>query len=139
VPFIDRAAYVAGVPADAQAVAYARRVSASAPGVLRIEPDQVDAAINVFRDAVDKLEERVRDARNAIRANPMADDQVSQPAAAAFNRVSFDGSESAIAAWTGAVTELQSIIRQLQASKETIFQAEDVVSQSFSSAAGAMG
>jgi len=139
VPFLDRAAYMPGDPAGAQAATYARRVSTGAAGVLRIEPDQVDAAINVFEDALDKLKQRVVWAQAEIKANPMAQDQVSQPAAAAFNHASFDGPGAAIAAWTGAVAELESIIRQLRASKETIVQAEEVVSQSFSSAAGTIG
>jgi hypothetical protein len=139
VPFFDRIADMPGVPADAQAVAYARSVSAGASGVLRIEPHQVDAAIGIFEDAVDKLKRRVARANVEIKASPMAEDHVSQPAADAFNRASFDGPGAAVAAWTGAVNELESIIRQLRASKEAIFQAEDTVSQSFSSANGAMG
>ena len=132
-PFFDRVAYIPGDPADAD------RVSTGAPGVLRIEPDQVDAAIGIFEDALEKLRLKVEQARNQVLANPMAEDGVSQPAAAAFNRASFDGPGAATAAWSGAVDELESIIRQLRASKEAIVQADEILSNSFSSAASAMG
>jgi hypothetical protein len=137
VPFVSRIGYPIDDPAAAiQAFGPA---STGAAGILRIEPDQVDDAINVFQGALDKLDERVAWAKEEIRANPMAADQVSQPAAAAFNRASFDEPGAAIEVWTKAVEELESIIQQLEAQKRAILQAEDAVSQSFSSAAGAMG
>lgn len=132
-------AAAAAAQAAAQAAAYiSGPTPTGAAGRLRIEPDQVDAAINIFEDAVEKLMHKVVQAREKIKANPMAADQVSQPAAAAFNHASFAGPGAAIAAWTGAMTELESILRQLRASKEAVVQADNIVSQPFSSSAGAL-
>ena len=126
--------------AQAEAATHAPgSASTGAAGILRIDPNQVDAAINLFEDAVQKLKQKVKQAQKEIRANPMAEDLVSQPAAAAFNHASLGGPGAAIAAWTGAVEELGSIIRQLRASKEANVRTDDIVSQPFSSAAGAMG
>ena len=136
-PFVNRIGYaIDDAAAATQALGPA---STGAAGILRIEPDQVDAAINVFQDAVDKLQRKVFRAKEEIRANPMAADEVSRPAAAAFNSASFDEPRAALDVWTGAVAELESIIQQLQAQKEEILQAEHAASQTFSSAAGAMG
>jgi hypothetical protein len=145
VPFFDGVTDFVGdalghaAAADAAAAAQAPKPAfTGAAGILRIEPDQVDAAIKVFRDAVYKLERRVRQAQEEVRADPMAEDLVSQPAAAAFNHASLSGPRAAIAAWTGAVKELESIVRQLQVSKESMVRTDDIASQPFSSAAGGM-
>lgn len=126
--------------ANAQAAA-----SATAPGftggagILRIEPDQVDAAIGIFQAALNKLEDRVTQARAQIRAQAMAADRVSTPAAEAFNDASVYGPGAAIAAWSGAVQEFQSIIEQLRASKEANVMTDEAVAQPFASASGTVG
>lgn len=107
-------------------------------GRLRIEPDQVDAAIRVFQDALDKLESKVAKAKEQIRADAMAMDRVSQPAAAAFNHASTAGPGAAIAAWTGAVQELRSIVQQLEAAKKTHITTDNTVAQPLASAIGTM-
>lgn len=103
-------------------------------GILRIEPAQVDAAIGIFRAALNKLETKVRNAQQEIRAQAMAADRVSQPAAAAFNDASLGGAGAAIQAWTGAVAELRAIIDQLTAAKEANVMTDETVSQPFASA-----
>lgn len=103
-------------------------------GILRIEPAQVDAAIGIFEGALSKLENKVQQARAQIRADAMAADRVSQPAAAAFNDASLGGVGAAVQAWTGAVDELRAIIQQLKAAKEANVMTDDTVSQPFASA-----
>lgn len=88
--------------------------TAAASGQLRIEPEQVDGAIAVFRNALNSVEHEVRRARAEINAQAPAHDEVSNDVAAAFNQAS----ENAVAAWEGAVLQLQSIIDQLEASKQ---------------------
>jgi outer membrane murein-binding lipoprotein Lpp len=109
---------------------------AGGAGVLRIEPDQVDAAIQIFQDALNKLEDKVTQARAQIRAEAMAADQVSTPAAAAFNDASDGGPGAAISAWTGAVREMQAIIEQLKAAKEANVHTDETVAQPFATATG---
>lgn len=122
--------------ANAQAAAQtAGPTFAGGAGILRIEPNQVDAAIAVFQDAVDKLKHKVRQAQEEIRANPMAHDRVSGPAATAFNHASMTGPGAAIAAWTGAVEEFESIIEQLRAAKEANTMTDATAAQPFASAA----
>ncbi len=87
-----------------------------AAGRLRIEPEQVDAAIAVFRNALASVEAEVMNARRDINALAPAYDEVSRDAANAFNQVSYG---NAVAAWEGAVSQLRSIIEQLEASKQT--------------------
>jgi hypothetical protein len=125
----------AAVTADAAAQA-AAPMTAGPAGRLRIEPDQVDAAIKVFQDALNKLENKVAQAKAQIRADAMAMDRVSQPAAEAFNHASVGGPGAAIAAWTGAVDELRSIIAQLTAAKETHVNTDNAVAQPFATATG---
>jgi hypothetical protein len=105
-------------------------------GILRIDPDRVDDAINVFQGAVDKLELRVQDAAEQIKAKPMAVDGVSEPAAAAFNHASLSGKGAAIEAWMGAVEQLRLIIVQLKAQKVTNLRVDDAVAQPFATASG---
>ena len=87
---------------------------------MRIEPEQVDAAIAVFKDALFALESEVRLAIYAIQAMPPANDVVSTDAADAFNRVGYENADSAVAAWQGAVQQLRSIVEQLTTAKQTI-------------------
>lgn len=89
--------------------------AAAASGQLRIEPAQVDGAIAVFRNALNSVKDEVRRARADINAQAPALDDVSNDAAAAFNHAS----QNAVAAWEGAVQQLQSIIDQLEAAKRT--------------------
>jgi len=104
-------------------------------GILRIEPDQVDAAIGVFEAALDKLKHKVMQAQEGIRADPMAHDRVSQPAAYAFNDAASGGSGAAIEAWLGAVREFESIIEQLRAARHANVMTDQTVAQPFSHAA----
>lgn len=123
--------------ANAQAAAQtAGPTFAGGPGILRIDPDQVDAAIAVFQGALDRLEARVQQANNEIRAVAMAADRVSQPAAAAFNEASMSGPNAAIAAWSGAVRELRSIVTQLEASRHTNVMTDETVAQPLASGLG---
>lgn len=120
--------------ANAQAAAQtAGPTFAGGAGILRIEPNQVDAAIAVFQDALNKLEDRITQARAEIRAQAMAADRVSTPAAYAFNDASLSGPGAAIAAWTGATREFQSIIDQLRASKNANVTTDDTVAQPLAS------
>jgi hypothetical protein len=95
-----------------------------ATGRLRLDPDQLDGAIAVFKDALDAVEKEVRWAVEDILARPPANDAVSIDAANAFNRVGYENPHSAIAAWQGAVDQLHSIVEQLEAAKRTIVQAD---------------
>jgi len=121
VPFIIGAA----VGAAAGAIVGTAPVIGGAPpapsgsGRLRIEPDQVDAAIAVFKGALASLETEVIQARSDIYALAPAYDDVSQNAAAAFNQAGYAEANSAVVAWEGAVLQLRSIIEQLEASKLT--------------------
>lgn len=113
-------------------------VATGAAGKLRIEPDQVDAALKVFEDAVDKLDIKVRQARSQIRTEATALDRVSRPAAEAFNHASMGGPSTAIAVWTKAVEEMRSIVAQLKAAKETNVNTDNAMAQPFTSATGTM-
>jgi hypothetical protein len=115
------------------AAAAAAVPAARGRGILRIEPDQVDAAIGVFQSALDKLQDRVHAAVGQIEAQPPAQDLVSQPAATAFNNAARGGSGGAIQVWLAAVDELQAIIAQLQQAKETNVATDQAVSQPFAS------
>ncbi|SHE54971.1 hypothetical protein [Streptoalloteichus hindustanus] len=86
-----------------------------ATGVLRIEPDQVDGAIVVFRRALAELEPRIAEARRELRVLAPGSDQVSVDAALALSRRSLDGANSALRAWEGAVAQIRSIVDQLEA------------------------
>lgn len=118
-----------GVAAGAAAVADVAGTSGT--GHLRIEPDQVDGAIAVFKEALAAVEDEVRAAISSIRADPPASDQVSVDAADAFNRVGYGNDNSAIAAWEGAITQLRSIIQQLEASRQANVNADVAGSGSF--------
>jgi hypothetical protein len=102
-----------GAATGAAAATGDQPVASGASGRLRIEPEQVDGAIAVFRNALNSVKDEVRRARAEIDAQAPADDDVSNDAAAAFNQAS----QNAVAAWEGAVLQLQSIIDQLEASK----------------------
>lgn len=102
-------------------------------GVLRIDADQVEAAIGIFEDALDKLTNRVRDAKREIEARPVANDQVSGDAATAFNHAAMGGQGTAIAVWTSAITELESIVRQLKSNVRTTRNTDELASQPFTS------
>jgi hypothetical protein len=91
-----------------------------ASGMLRVEPEQLDGAIAVFRGALHALEAEVWGAANDIQALAPANDAVSNDAANAFNRVSYENADSAVAVWEGAVTQLRSIVDQLELSKRAI-------------------
>jgi hypothetical protein len=97
----------------------ATSTGSAAAGILRIDPAQVDGAITVFRNALTAVEDQVAIASAEIRALPPANDAVSTDIANAFNRVGYENPDSAIAAWTGAIEQLRSIIEQLEASKQT--------------------
>lgn len=123
--------------ANAQAAAQtAGPTFAGGAGILRIAPEQVDAAIAVFQDALDRLEARVQQANNEIRAEAMAADRVSQPAAAAFNDASMIGPNAAIAAWSGAVRELRSVVTQLEASRNANVMTDETAAQPLASGLG---
>ena len=96
------------------------------PGLLRIKPEDVDGAIAVFKGALETIRDEVRRAAMEIRARPPANDEVSQDAANAFNRIGTENANSAIAAWSGAVAQLSSIVEQLEASKRTIMNADAI-------------
>jgi len=98
--------------------------TSGANGRLRIDPDQLDAAIAVFQDAHDSVEGEVRRAVGDIRAMALAQDQVSNDAVNAFNRMSCDNIDSAIAAWEGAVRELRSIVQRLRETRQAIVEAD---------------
>ncbi|HEY0640826.1 MAG TPA: hypothetical protein VGD67_24610 [Pseudonocardiaceae bacterium] len=104
----------AGAAAGAGAAA-AAQAAASSSGRLRIEPDQVDGAITVFRNALANVEAEVAQARSDITAFAPAGDAVSNDVASAFNEV---GTTNALAAWEGAIEQLRSIIEQLEAAKQ---------------------
>lgn len=125
----DAVQNVADQVTDAAAAASA----APGRGILRIEPDQVDAAIGVFQNALDKLQEKVDRAISQIEAQPPAQDLVSQPAAAAFNNAARAGSGGAVQVWKAAVAELEAIIAQLKKAKETNVATDLAESQPFAS------
>jgi len=93
-------------------------------GRLRVEPDQLDGAIAVFRGALNELEGEVRWAMTEIRALAPANDAVSNDAANAFNRVGYENADSAVVAWGGAVAQLRSIVDQLELAKQTVMQTD---------------
>jgi hypothetical protein len=95
-----------------------------AAGLLRIDADQLDGAIGVFKTALDTVEHQIDVARNEISARPPANDPVSRDIARAFNRVSYQNSNSALAAWEGARDQLRSIVEQLEAAKHTSLNAD---------------
>ncbi|HEY3259173.1 MAG TPA: hypothetical protein VGJ95_02720, partial [Pseudonocardiaceae bacterium] len=78
-----------------------------ATGRLRLDPDQLDGAIAVFKESLHAVEYEVRAAVEDIRARPPATDAVSTDAANAFNRVGYENANSAVAAWQGAVDQLR--------------------------------
>jgi uncharacterized protein YukE len=114
----------ATVATDLATVADQATTAPTAPGRLRIEPDQVDGAITVFSNALADVESEVAWAVSDIRATPPAADAVSNDAASAFNRLGYENTDSAVAAWQGAVEQLRSIVDQLEAAKRTIQQAD---------------
>src|SRR5215211_3871525 len=77
--------------------------TSGANGRLRIDPDQLDAAIAVFADALHALETQVQRARHELYATALAHDDVSNDIAAAFNQVGYQKNDSAVRAWEGAV------------------------------------
>lgn len=99
-----------------------------ASGVVRIDYAQIDAAIGVFQSALDRLEPAVLTASQAIEPSPVAGDQVSGDASTVFTRTANPAARS----WTGAVQELRSMIRQLQASKAAQQDADETNSQPMS-------
>ena len=101
---------------------------ATGGGILRLEPDQIDGAIGVFQAALDKLEEPVFYAEQALRPGPTADDQVSRDASAAFGRAA----DPAVAAWNGAVREIRSVIEQLESAKRAHLEADAAGQAQFS-------
>ena len=119
-PFLTGVGQAINAAVDAGAAA----ATATAGGRLRISPDQLDGAIAVFQDALNALEGEVRWASQEIYAQPPANDQVSNDAANAFNRVGYVNENSAVVAWEGAVQQLRSIVEQLQAAKQTIMQTD---------------
>jgi len=118
--------FLTGVGQSISAVvdAGAAAATATAGGRLRISPDQLDGAIAVFENALTSVESEVARARAELDARPPANDQVSNDAANAFNRVGYVNENSAVAAWEGAVQQLRSIVEQLQAAKQTIMQTD---------------
>lgn len=96
-------------------------------GNLRIEYGQLDAAINLFRTALDRLEAPVRQAAQSIQPPPLAADQVSSDAATVFSR----SAQPATAAWVGAVNEIQGVIRQLEAVRDAVQNADDTSASQF--------
>lgn len=100
-------------------------------GRLRIEPDQLDAAIAVFQEALDTVEREIMWARESLDAIPLARDTVSNDAAAAFNGVGYINDNSALRAWEGAVVQLRSIIDQLRASRHAITRTDEALTTDF--------
>lgn len=99
-------------------------VAPGGAGHLRINPEQLDGAIAVFKDALSAVESEVRWASQELYAEPPASDQVSNDAANAFNRLGFVNADSAVVAWEGAVQQLRSIVEQLEEAKRTIVQSD---------------
>lgn len=93
-------------------------VAPGASGQLRIEPDQLDAAIQIFQNALASVETEVMNARYTLSAEAPANDDVSVNAAHAFNRLGYENANSALAAWEGCVAQLRSVIEQLEAAKQ---------------------
>ena len=98
--------------------------SPASAGRLHIDPDQLDGAIAVFKDALDMVEKEVWVARHELNALPLANDEVSNDAANAFNRLGYLNEDSAVVAWEGAVQQLRSIVEQLETAKQTIIQTD---------------
>jgi len=92
-------------------------VTTSAAGRLRIEPDQLDGAIAVFRDAWRALESEIRWATETITAEGPGRDRVSKDAADAFNRVAVGNKGSAVKVWRDAGAQLRSIVEALENAK----------------------
>jgi hypothetical protein len=95
-----------------------------ASGKLRVEPEQLDGAIAVFKDALNALDSEVRWASQELYARPLANDAVSNDITDAFNRLGFMNANSAIVAWEGAVQQIRSIVEQLELAKRTVQQAD---------------
>jgi len=91
---------------------------------LHVEPEQLDGSIAVFREAWLRLAGEVSVAREAITARAPGKDVVSGNAADAFNRVTVENKNSALDVWERAVTELGSIIRQLEEAKRGLVEAD---------------
>jgi len=99
-------------------------VTTSLSGRLHVEPEQLDGSIAVFREAWLRLAGEVSVAREAITARAPGKDVVSGNAADAFNRVTVENKNSALDVWERAVTELGSIIRQLEEAKRGLVEAD---------------
>ena len=99
--------------------------TSGANGRLRIDPNQLDAAIAVFQDALNTVESEVMWARQSMDARRLADDQVSGDVVDAFNRIGYKNDNSAVVAWEGAVVQLRSVVQQLQAAKNAIVLVDD--------------
>lgn len=91
--------------------------ASSNAGYLYFHPEQLDGAIALFQSALDQLEAEVLNAMAGIQAQPLARDPVSEDVVEAFNRIGCDNPDSAIAAWRGAVGQLNSVVAQLRAAK----------------------
>lgn len=93
---------------------------AAGGGVLRLEPDQLDAAISVFEDALDSLELPVSMAKQSLTPGSTADDIVSREAAMGFGRAA----DPAVRAWSAAIDEIRSVIEQIQRAKQSQLDAD---------------
>lgn len=123
-PFLSRIGSPIGAAVDGGALT-------AGSGRLRVEPDQLDGAIAVFKDALDTVESEVGRARNDLDAMPPAKDQVSQDAVDVFNQLGYKNADSAIKAWEGAVLQLRAIVERLEEAKRGIMQADADNSSNF--------
>jgi len=96
------------------------------PGLMEIHPDQVEAAAKPFEDSVKDLRDLIRDGRAKLQMRPMANDEVSKRAAAAFTKAGLEGPNSHIVALEAYRDWLQGIADGIRASAARYRQAEGI-------------